>query len=164
MSGLRLFFIAPVFFLSVPAFADFAGAWHVDLPNRGAITSISDEFNVYLIQQGDVVCGFHYGTARERKKMDWGWKDERKPTVYGRVDAPGRVKISLISAHNDTPIEAELVDEHDRLVWNVTDTGNAAALTIPHSVALHRTEAMGFEFRQLKNCDAESVAMTSSAR
>ncbi len=156
------FLVALALALPTYAVADFSGVWHIDFPNRNAIASISDEFNVYLIQQGNTVCGFHYGTARQREKVDWGWKDERKPTVYGKLDDSGTtLTVSLVSAHNNVPIEATITDNGDQLAWNVTNTEQAFAMTIPHSVALRRAAPRGFEFRRLTSCDEDSPAVAA---
>ncbi len=160
MSKPHRFLIALALALPIPALADFSGIWHIDFPNRNAIASISDEFNIYLIQQGSTVCGFHYGTARQREKIDWGWKDERKPTVYGKLDDSGTtITLSLISSHNNVPIEATLTDNGDRLTWNVTNTEQASAITIPHSVTLRRAAPRGFELRRLTSCNDDNTVV-----
>ncbi|WP_205895864.1 hypothetical protein, partial [Pseudomonas leptonychotis] len=145
-------YLGLLFLLSSPAFADFSGIWAVKFENHSTVTNITDEFNISIMQQGKNICGFHYGTARGKAKIDQGWAYEDRPTIYGITESDEVATLTLISAHNENPIRATITIINDALTWKVSNANIIAEPTIPEFATLHRIPQNSFSMRKLKNC------------
>ena len=150
-------YLTILFLLPASAYADFSGAWTVKFADHGTVTSVTDEFNIYIMQQGNNICGFHYGTARGKAKVDRGWAYEDKPTVYGRMESEKIARVTLISAHNENPIQAIITIVNDTLTWKVSSANVITEPTIPEFATLHKTPSNGSGMRELKTCTGNST-------
>ena len=150
-------FAAFFIIFSTSAFADFSGAWHIEHPKSSVVTNIADEFNIYLMQEGTIVCGFHYGTGRGKSKLDWGWAYEDRPTVTGHVTSSNTAYIVLHSSHSSNPIEALITIQKGELLWIAKNSKAELPPTIPESATLAHATFKGEELRELKNCSAKDT-------
>jgi hypothetical protein len=157
MSQLQKYLIASLAILPLSALAEFSGSWHIEYPKRSTVTSTADEFNLFLIQEGSTICGFHYGTARGKAKIDWGWASDEKPTVYGHVNDSGPASVTLHSSQSDTPVQASITINEGKLIWLAKGTDADLPPTIPRSVALARAAPKNHELRELKSCSAKDT-------
>ncbi|MGL6356383.1 hypothetical protein ACSZMT_22590 [Aeromonas veronii] len=157
MSKLSKFLAAFLAIFSTSVFANFSGIWHMEFPKSGTITNSADKFDIYLIQEKNTICGFHYGTGRGTAKIDWGWADDKKPTVYGQETSANTAKVTLHSSHSDKPIEAVLSIKEGQLIWlsNISET--ELPPTIPKSATLTKSIPNGHEFRGIKSCNTKGT-------
>jgi len=145
-------YLGLLFLLSAPAFADFSGIWAAKFENHSTVTSITDEFNISIMQQGKNICVFHYGTARGKAKIDQGWAYEDRPTIYGVLESDKIATLTLISAHNENPIQAIITTINGTLTWKVSNTSTITEPTIPEFAILHRIPQNSSSMRNLKSC------------
>ena len=142
---------------SASAFAEFTGSWHIEYPQNKTNTITADEFNIFLLQEGSVICGFHYGTARGKAKIDYGWAYDTKPTVFGILRSSSVAEVTLHSSHTSTPVKASLTLNGNKLTWLVNAPDSELPPTIPKSATLVHATLKGHEFRELKNCSAKDA-------
>jgi hypothetical protein len=152
MKKLLQLYLGLIFLLSAPAFADLSGTWAVKFENQSTFTKITDEFSISIMQQGKNICGFHYGTARGKAKIDQGWAYEDRPTIYGVIESDKVATLTLISAHNENPIRATITTINDALTWKVSNTNIITEPTIPEFATLHRIPQNSYSMRKLKTC------------
>ncbi|MFI8380825.1 hypothetical protein [Pseudomonas sp. NPDC079086] len=157
MSKLSKFLAASLAIFSTSVSADFSGIWRIEFPKNGTITNVADKFDVYLTQEKNTICGFHYGTGRGTAKIDWGWADDEKPTVYGQAISSNTAKVTLHSSHSDKPIEALLSIKEGQLIWSSNISEIELPPTIPKSATLTKITPKGHEFRGLKSCSAKGT-------
>jgi len=149
--------IATLAILPGSGFAEFDGSWHIQYPERGTVRSTADEFNLFLVQEGSIVCGFHYGTARGKAKLDWGWASDEKPTVYGQISSSSTAEVILHSSQRETPIHALITIKEGELIWLAKGSLNDVPATIPSSATLGRITSEAFQLRELKSCSAKDT-------
>jgi hypothetical protein len=157
MKKFQRLYLALFFFLPEFVFADFSGVWAVKFEGHSTVTNVADEFNISIMQQGRNICGFHYGTARGKAKIDWGWAYEDKPTVYGAIESNKIASLTLISAHNESPIRAIIEIVNDTLTWKVSNANVITEPTIPESAILHKVLTNGGDMRKLKTCTGKGT-------
>ncbi len=142
---------------SASAFAEFTGSWHIEYPQNKTNTTTADEFNIFLLQSGGVICGFHYGTARGKAKVDYGWAYTTKPTVLGALRSLSVAEVTLHSSHTSTPVNALLTLNGNKLTWLVNTPNSELPPTIPKSATLVLTKSKGHELRELENCSVKDA-------
>ena len=157
MSKLQKYLISSLAILPLSAFAEFTGSWHIEYPKRSTVTSITDEFNLFLIQEGSTICGFHYGTARGKAKIDSGWASDERPTVYGHMYSSDTAKVVLHSSQNETSMEALITISEGKLIWLAKSSAADLPLTIPGSATLARMTPQDYQLRELKSCSAKDT-------
>jgi hypothetical protein len=152
MEKIQRIYLALLFFLPESVFADFSGIWAVTFENQSTVTRVADEFNISIMQQGKNICGFHYGTARGKAKIDRGWAYEDRPTIYGTKISNQSANITLISAHNERPIRAAITISNGTLIWKVREVDVITEPTIPEFAILNKILTRDAQMRELKNC------------
>lgn len=144
--------IAALPVLPISASPDFSGTWNIEYSPSSTVSTTGDSFKLVLIQEGQTLCGFHYGTARGTAKIDWGWADDKKPTVYGQINSSGTATVTLHSSHSEMPIKAQIAISEGRLVWLADRTLGDLPPTIPESATLASIKPRSAELRGLKSC------------
>ncbi|MGF2687869.1 hypothetical protein ACQUWM_15305 [Marinobacter sp. DUT-3] len=113
---------------------DFTGSWSIVYPQNG-IEQHDDYFELYLIQQGNEICGLHFGSARGSAKIDSSFGSEPSPTVSGEVEK-NMARIEINSSQSVAPIDGVFVHHGVFGSWRVNDPGKDRPITIPASAEL----------------------------
>ena len=114
---------------------DFTGSWSIVYPKNG-IKQHDDYFELYLIQQGNEICGLHFGSARGTAKIDSSFGSDPSPTVSGEVEK-NKAKIEITSSQSVEPIEGTFVHHGNFGEWRVNDSRENRPITIPARAELN---------------------------
>lgn len=125
----RVFMFLVLISATSVAAEDFTGSWSIVYPKNG-VEQYDDYFELYLIQQGNEICGLHFGSARGTAKIDSSFGSDPSPTVSGEVEK-NRAKIEIRSSHSVAPVEGTFVHHGGFGEWRVNDPGEDRPITIP---------------------------------
>ncbi|MFT5709257.1 MAG: hypothetical protein ACI9ES_003565 [Oceanospirillaceae bacterium] len=130
--------------LSVSAEASvFSGSWRIDpIPNS------TQSFELHISQNGDNICGIHFGSARGGAKIDSSFGSEPKATISGTV-TEGATEVTIISSQSEKPIEGIIALQQGVLVWNVINPQMHRIMTIPKSAQLKLIAPVDLGYRNL---------------
>ncbi|HZX81611.1 MAG TPA: hypothetical protein VFE72_11745 [Lysobacter sp.] len=95
----------------------FAGAWKVDWCGPGQRDADCAFFTAYLVQDGDRICGTHYGADARQNRMDEG----AMPSILGTARADV-ASIEIRSARNDSLSRARLDAVPGGIRWTTLDS------------------------------------------
>jgi hypothetical protein len=130
--------------LSISAEAsDFSGSWRMDPIQNPTLT-----FELHISQNGDNICGIHFGSAKGGAKIDSSFGSEPKATISGRA-AEGTADVTIISSQAEKPIEGTITRQQRVLVWNVANPQAHRILTIPKRAQLKLIAPVDLGYRNL---------------
>ena len=106
---------------SAPEAARFAGAWKVDWCDAGQRDTDCATFTAFLVQDGDRVCGTHYGADARQNRMDEGGM----PSIVGSAKGD-TATVEIRSGRNHSLTRARLDASSGAIRWTTLDIPEAA--------------------------------------
>lgn len=132
---IRILALLTIFFASSAKAGDFTGSWSIVYPKNDT-KKYDDSFDLHLIQNGNKICGLHFGSIRGGAKIDSSFGSEQKSTVSGTVNG-NKAKIVIISSQSEVPIAGTILLQGSTLNWQVSSPEKHSTRTIPKSAELH---------------------------
>ena len=117
--------------LSISAEAsDFSGSWRMD-----PILNSTQVFDLHISQNGDNICGTHFGSVRGGAKIDSSFGSDPKATISGTA-TEDTADVTIISSQAEKPIEGTITRQQRVIIWSVVNPQAHRIMTIPKRALL----------------------------